>query len=84
MVNVFRLQTTQGASIKQLIECLAPLLTDVNFTFTPKFITKSTTSDSEESSQQTKTGGWPGTCQIWTTSAPINNTHKQKQTKHNR
>lgn len=56
MVNVFRLQTTQGASIKQLIECLAPLLTDVNFTFTPKFITKSTT-DSEESSQQTKTGG---------------------------
>ena len=40
MVNVFRLQTTQATAIKQLIECLAPLLTDVNFTFTPKFISK--------------------------------------------
>ena len=57
MVNIFRLQTTQGASVKQLIECLAPLLTDVNFTFTPKHITKTTTSESEEQSSHAKIGG---------------------------
>tara|TARA_B110000879_G_C11172672_1_gene514378 strand:+ start:378 stop:1232 length:855 start_codon:yes stop_codon:yes gene_type:complete len=57
MVNIFRLQTTQGASVKQLIECLAPLLTDVNFTFTPKHITKTTTSESEEQSSHSKIGG---------------------------
>lgn len=38
MVNVLKLQTTQGASIRQLIECLTQLLTDVNLTFYPKFI----------------------------------------------
>lgn len=30
------LQTTQGSSIKQLIECLSPLLTDINLIFQPK------------------------------------------------
>lgn len=54
MVNVWRMQTAQGASIKQLIECLNPLLTDINLTITPKVITNS--SDDSET-ESTKTGG---------------------------
>ena len=57
MVNIFRLQTTQAASIKQLIECLAPLLTDVNFTFSPKYINTETSESENEPSKQTKVGG---------------------------
>ena len=34
--TVVSLQTTQGSSIKQLIECLSPLLTDINLIFYPK------------------------------------------------
>tara|TARA_B110000908_G_scaffold172389_1_gene239508 strand:- start:555 stop:1403 length:849 start_codon:yes stop_codon:yes gene_type:complete len=55
MVNVFKLQTTQGASVKQLIECLAPLLTDVNFTFTPKLM--GSVEESDDNVTNKKVGG---------------------------
>lgn len=47
MVNIWRMQTAQGASIKQLVECLNPLLTDINLIITPKFINDSSDTESE-------------------------------------
>ena len=56
MVKILQIQTTQGSSIKQLIECLSGFLSDVNLTFYPKIINLNS-SDSEEETEKFKIGG---------------------------
>ena len=56
MVKILQIQTTQGSSIKQLVECLSGFLSDVNLTFYPKIINLNS-SDSEEETDKFKIGG---------------------------
>ncbi|ULY68458.1 putative proliferating cell nuclear antigen [Chlorella virus XW01] len=54
MVKVLRLQTTQGASIRQLVECINFILDEINITFTPKYISENS---EEEDDTKLKVGG---------------------------
>jgi proliferating cell nuclear antigen len=54
MVKVLRLQTTQGASIRQLVECINFILDEINITFTPKFISENS---EDEDDTKLKVGG---------------------------
>jgi proliferating cell nuclear antigen len=54
MVKVLKLQTTQGASIRQLVECMNFILDEINITFTPKYITENS---EEEEETKLKVGG---------------------------
>jgi proliferating cell nuclear antigen len=54
MVKVLRLQTTQGASIRQLVECINFILDEINITFTPKYISENS---EEEDDSKLKVGG---------------------------
>lgn len=54
MVKVLKLQTTQGSSIKQLIECMNFILDEINITFTPKYISDNSEDDDES---KLKVGG---------------------------
>lgn len=54
MVKVLKLQTTQGASIRQLVECMNFILDEINITFTPKYITENS---EEEEESKLKVGG---------------------------
>jgi len=54
MVKVLRLQTTQGASIRQLVECINFILDEINITFTPKYISENS---EDEDDSKLKVGG---------------------------
>jgi proliferating cell nuclear antigen len=54
MVKVLKLQTTQGASIRQLVECINFILDEINITFTPKFISENS---EDEDDTKLKVGG---------------------------
>lgn len=54
MVKVLKLQTTQGSSIKQLIECMNFILDEINITFTPKYISENS---EDEDESKLKVGG---------------------------
>jgi proliferating cell nuclear antigen len=54
MVKVLKLQTTQGASIRQLVECMNFILDEINITFTPKYISENS---EEEEESKLKVGG---------------------------
>jgi len=57
MVKILQIQTTQGSTIKQLNECLAGFLTDVNITFYPKIINLPQSDSETEDTEKIKIGG---------------------------